>query len=164
MAVFGTCCLYLLSLVSIKWKNLKNEGGGGGVGKHLDGLCPGMTLRMGEWGGLIMGVFWVWFDPGGSIKWFVYPSCGAGELEPGQLRVEVLFIIFPPVGSHERPLETVAARRPRSKGPAGGVRQTHSKPLSFPGGLWSTKHVPHLHRPAQWKLPGPMEMQGETSY
>lgn len=71
----------------------------------------------------------------GSIKWFVYPSCGAGELEPGQLRVEVLFIIFPPVGSHERPLETVAARRPRSKGPAGGVRQTHSKPLPLPGGL-----------------------------
>lgn len=71
----------------------------------------------------------------GSIKWFVYPSCGAGELEPGQLRVEVLFIIFPPVGSHERPQETVAARRPRSKGSAGGVRQTHSKPLPLPGGL-----------------------------
>lgn len=71
----------------------------------------------------------------GSIKWFVYPSCGAGELEPGQLRVEVLFIIFPPVGSHERRLETVAARRPRSKGPAGGVRQTHSKPLPLPRGL-----------------------------
>lgn len=71
----------------------------------------------------------------GSIKWFVYPSCGAGELEPGQLRVEMLFIIFPPVGSHEWPLETVAARRPRSKGPAGGVRQTHSKPLPLPRGL-----------------------------
>lgn len=71
----------------------------------------------------------------GSLKWFVYSSCAAGELEPGQLRVEVLFIIFPPVGSHERPLETVAARRPRSKGPAGGVRQTHSKLLCLPGGL-----------------------------
>lgn len=71
----------------------------------------------------------------GSIKWFVYPSCGVGELEPGQPRVEVLFIIFPPVGSHERTLETVTARRPRSKGPAGGVRQTHSKPLPLAGGL-----------------------------
>lgn len=70
-----------------------------------------------------------------SLKWFVYSSCGAGELEPGQLRVEVLFIIFPPVGSHERPLEMVAARRPRSKGSAGGVRQTHSKLLRLPGGL-----------------------------
>lgn len=71
----------------------------------------------------------------GSLKWFVYSSCGAGELEPGQLRVEVLFIIFPPVGSHERSLETVAAPRLRSKGPAGGVRQTHSELLCLPGRL-----------------------------
>lgn len=147
-----------------KWRN--ESGGWVGVGKHLDGLCPGRRLMRGEgWsrGGLGGGPEYDLILEG-SIKWFVYPSCGAGELEPGQLRVEVLFIIFPPVGSHERPLETVAARRPRSKGPAGGVRQTHSKPLPLPGGLWSTKHVPHLHRPAQWKLRGPMETQGETSY
>lgn len=111
------------------------------VGKHLDGLCPGKeaAARGVGWGGLIAG--WLGGGPGydlileGSIKWFVYPSCGAGELEPGQLQVEVLFIIFPPVRSHERLLEMVAARRPRSKGLAGGVRQTHSKPLPLPGGL-----------------------------
>ena len=152
-------------------KRWRNESGWGGgrcrktswwvvSGREVDVVVVGRVDGGGlAWGGpeydLILE---------GSIKWFVYPSCGAGELEPGQLRVEVLFIIFPPVGSHERPLETVAARRPRSKGPAGGVRQTHSKPLPLPGGLWSTKHVPHLHRPAQWKLRGPMETQGETSY
>ncbi|TNN30891.1 hypothetical protein EYF80_058957 [Liparis tanakae] len=54
----------------------------------------------------------------GSIKWLLYPSCGAAESEPGQLRVEVLFIIFPPVGSRERRRETAAARRPGSKGSA----------------------------------------------
>lgn len=61
----------------------------------------------------------------GSIKWFVYPSCGAGELEPGQLWVKVLFIIFPPVRSHERRLETVAARRPGgAKGRRWGTSST----------------------------------------
>lgn len=88
----------------------------------------------------------------GSIKWFVYPSCGAGELEPGQLRVEVLFIIFPPVGSHERPLETAAARRPRSKGPrrwgtsntlkasplAWGIRINKACPTPAPAGTMET--------------------------
>lgn len=132
-------------------------------GRGLVGLadCEGAGRKVGGgWGGspdydLILE---------GSIKWFVYPSCGAGELEPGQLRVKVLFIIFPPVRTHERLLKTVAARRPRSKGPAGGVRQAHSKPLPLLGGLWSTKHVPHLHRPVQWKLRGPMETQRQSGY
>lgn len=92
----------------------------------------------------------------GSIKWFVFSSCGVGELEPGQLWVEVLFIIFPPVGSHERALETVDARRRRSGGLSVGYVK-HIQSLSLPRGLWSTKHVPHLHRPhngnsaGQWR-------------
>lgn len=78
----------------------------------------------------------------GSIKWLVYPSCGVGELEPGQLRVEVLFIIFPPVGSHERQLETVAARRPRSKGPSSGYVK-HTQSLSPCRGDYDQQSMSH---------------------
>lgn len=55
------------------------------------------------------------------------------ELEPGQNRVEVLFIIFPPVGSHKGVRETEAAGAGEEQGQGAGGRQTHSKPLAAPG-------------------------------
>lgn len=58
----------------------------------------------------------------------VHPWCGAAESEPGQLRVEVLFIIFPPVGSHERLLETAghSAVEEQRIPPAGNVKHAQS--------------------------------------
>lgn len=74
-------------------------------------------------------------------------------LEPGQRWVEVLFIIFPPVGSHELPRETAAHRAAQEQRARQRRNVKHTQSLSpRRGGLWPTKRVLHLHRPAQWKL------------
>lgn len=106
----------------------------------------------------------------------VPPRGGGGESEPGQLRVEVLFIIFPPVESDERPLETVAriGGGGRAKGPAGwGTSNTlrasssyspSASPPPIAQGIMVSKACPTpaaAGRMAQWKvMGGPAERQG----